>query len=226
MAADGFAERRSHRRKPLARQVRLRLPAESVRDAALVASGLLNRVIGGKSVCPPLPPGVMELSFGGKGKWKQSTGADRYRRGLYTTFVRTTPYPQLVNFDAPDSMESCTRRERSTTPLQALNLLNDPVFVEAAQVMAVRILREQRGSWEERLNYAFRLSLGREPRPQEKSRMVSYYQQQMGILEKKRELADSLFPAIELEGIDPVEAAAWFGVCRLLLNLDEFITRS
>ena len=212
--------------KLLARQVRLRLPAESVRDAALVASGLLNRVIGGKSVRPPLPSGVMELSFGGKGKWKQSTGADRYRRGLYTTFVRTTPYPQLVNFDAPDSMESCTRRERSTTPLQALNLLNDPVFVEAAQVMAVRILREQRGSWEERLNYAFRLSLGREPRPQEKSRMVSYYQQQMGILEKKRELADSLFPVIELEGIDPVEASAWFGVCRLLLNLDEFITRS
>ena len=127
---------------------------------------------------------------------------------------------------APDSLESCTRRERSTTPLQALNLLNDPVFVEAAQVMAVRILREQRGSWEERLNYAFWLSLGREPRTQEKDRMVTYYQQQRAILEKKRQLADSLFPAIELEGIDPVEAAAWFGVCRLLLNLDEFITRS
>ena len=209
----------------LARQVRLRLPAESVRDAALTASGLLNQTIGGKSARPPMPPGVMELNFGGKGKWKESTGADRYRRGLYTTFVRTTPYPQLVNFDAPDSLESCTRRERSITPLQALNLLNDPVFVEAAQVMAVRILREQRGNWNDRLTYAFRLSLGREPRPLEKRRMVSYYKQQMGILEKKRELADSLFPAIELEGIDPVEAAAWFGVCRLLLNLDEFITR-
>ena len=97
----------------------------------------------------------MELGFGGgKGKWKESMGADRYRRGLYTMFLRTTPYPQLVNFDAPESLLSCTQRERSTTPLQSLNLLNDPVFVEAAQVMAVRILREERGSWEDRLNYA------------------------------------------------------------------------
>ena len=132
----------------------------------------------------------------------------------------------MVNFDAPDSLRSCTRRERSTTPLQALNLLNDPVFVEAAQVMAVRILREERGSWDERLNYAFQLALGREPRPQEKDRLVIYYQQQKEILEKKGELADKLFSAIELEGIEPVEEAAWFGVCQFLLNLDEFITRS
>lgn len=170
---------------------------------------------------------MIELGFGGgPEKWKESKGADRYRRGLYTMFLRTTPYPQLLNFDAPDALLSCTRRERSTTPLQALNLLNDPVFVEAAQVMAIRILREERGSWNDRLNYAFRLSLGREPRPQEKARLVGYYQQQKDILEKKRELVDSLFPAIELEGIDPAEAAAWLGVCRLLLNLDEFITRS
>ena len=222
---DDLQERDTHNQL-LARQAHLRLPAESIRDAALAASGLLNRTIGGKSARPPLPPGVMELGFFGKGKWKESTGADRYRRGLYTMFVRTTPYPQLINFDAPESLLSCTQRERSTTPLQALNLLNDPVFVEAAQVMAVRILREERGSWEERLNYAFRLSLGRDPQPQEKDRLVGYYQQQKQLLEKQAELADSLFPAIDLEGVDPVEAAAWFGVCRLLLNLDEFITRS
>ena len=222
---DDLQERDAHN-KLLARQTHLRLSAELIRDAALAASGLLNRTIGGKSARPPLPPEVMELGFGGKGKWKQSTGADRYRRGLYTMFLRTTPYPQLINFDAPESLLSCTQRERSTTPLQALNLLNDPVFVEAAQVMAVRILREERGSWEERLNYAFRLSLGRDPQPQEKDRLVGYYQQQKQLLEKQEELADSLFPAIELEGVDPVEAAAWFGVCRLLLNLDEFITRS
>ena len=223
---DDLQERDAHN-KLLARQTHLRLPAESVRDAALAASGLLNRTIGGKSARPPLPPGVMELGFGGgKGKWKESMGADRYRRGLYTMFLRTTPYPQLVNFDAPESLLSCTQRERSTTPLQALNLLNDPVFVEAAQVMAVRILREERGSWEDRLNYAFRLSLGRDPRAEEKDRLVGYYQRQKQLLEKQVELADTLFPAIEMEGIDPVEAAAWFGVCRLLLNLDEFITRS
>ena len=222
---DDLQERDAHN-KLLARQTHLRLPAESIRDAALAASGLLNRTIGGKSARPPLPPGVMELGFWGKGKWKESTGADRYRRGLYTMFVRTTPYPQLVNFDAPESLLSCTQRERSTTPLQALNLLNDPVFVEAAQVMAVRILREERGSWEDRLNYAFRLSLGRDPQPQEKDRLAGYYQQQKQLLEKQTELADSLFPAIEIEGVDPLEAAAWFGVCRLLLNLDEFITRS
>ena len=223
---DDLRERDAYN-KLLARQVRLRLPAESIRDATLVASGLLNRTIGGKSVRPPLPPGVMELGHGGgPDKWKNSTGPERYRRGLYTMFVRTTPYPQLVNFDAPYSLRSCTRRERSTTPLQALNLLNDPVFVEAAQVMAVRILREERGSWDDRLNYAFQLSLGREPRPQEKDRLVIYYQQQKEILEKNGELAEKLFPAIELEGIEPVEAAAWFGVCQFLLNLDEFITRS
>ena len=222
---DDLQQRDAHNQL-LARQTHLRLPAESVRDAALAASGLLNRTIGGKSARPPLPPEVMELGFWGKGKWKESTGADRYRRGLYTMFVRTTPYPQLVNFDAPESLLSCTQRERSTTPLQALNLLNDPVFVEAAQVMAVRILREERGSWEDRLNYAFRLSLGRDPHPQEKDRLAGYYQQQRQLLEKQTELADSLFPAIEIEGVDPLEAAAWFGVCRLLLNLDEFITRS
>ena len=223
---DDLRERDAYN-KLLARQVRLSLPAELVRDSTLVASGLLNRAIGGKSVRPPQPPGVIELGFGGgPEKWIESTGADRYRRGLYTMFLRTTPYPQLLNFDAPDALLSCTRRERSTTPLQALNLLNDPVFVEAAQVMAIRILREERGSWNDRLNYAFRLSLGREPRPQEKARLVGYYQQQKDILEEKRELVDSLFPAIELEGIDPAEAAAWLGVCRLLLNLDEFITRS
>src|SRR6185369_3151040 len=98
--------------------------------------------IGGKSVKPPQPKGVAELSYGGNVKWEESTGADRYRRGLYVHFQRTTPYPQLMNFDAPNSNLACTRREHTDTPLQALNLLNDPAFFEAAQGLAFRILRE------------------------------------------------------------------------------------
>ena len=117
----------------LARQSRLRLSAEQIRDEALAVSGLLNSAIGGKSVRPPQPAGVAELGYGSSAKWKESTGPDRYRRGLYIHYQRTTPYPFLVNFDEPDSNLTCTRRRSSNTPLQALNLLNDPVFVEAAE---------------------------------------------------------------------------------------------
>jgi len=213
--------------KLLARQARLRLPAELIRDVALTASGLLDPTVGGKSMRPPQPRGVVELGFGGsQAKWKESRGSERYRRGLYVLFLRTTPYPQLINFDAPNSLVPCSRRERSTTPLQALNLLNDSVFVEAAQVLAIRILREQRGSLSERLNYGFQLCLSREPRPQERERLLEYFEQQKRILERKPELVDSLFPAKDLDGMSPAEAAVWVGVSRLLLNLDEFITRS
>ena len=116
----------------LARQNRVRLPAELVRDSALVASGLLNDTVGGRSVRPPQPPGVAELGYSNSVKWKESVGADRYRRGLYIHYQRTTPYPLLTNFDAPDSNTACARRRRSNSPLQSLNLLNDPVFYEAA----------------------------------------------------------------------------------------------
>jgi hypothetical protein len=213
--------------KLLARQARLRLPAELIRDVTMAASGLLDPVVGGKSVRPPQPPGVVELGFGGnQSKWKESTGSERYRRGLYIQFLRTTPYPQLVNFDAPNSLVPCSRRERSTTPLQALNLLNDVVFMEAAQVLAIRILREQRGDLVDRLNYGFQLCLSRLPRPQERDRLLEYYEQQKGILDRKPELVHSLFPAQDLDGISPADAAVWVGVSRLLLNLDEFITRN
>ena len=211
----------------LARQSRLRLSAESIRDTALSVSGLLNPMIGGKSVRPPQPDSVLELGFGvAADRWIEHVGPDRYRRGLYILFLRTTPYPQLVTFDAPDMVESCSRRLRSNTPLQALNLLNDPVFFEAAQVLAARVLREHPGSVADRLDYAYRLSLGRPPRPQEKDRLLRYYEEQKNILGKKRESIEVLFPAVQIEGVDPEEAAVWVGVSRLLLNLEEFITRS
>ncbi len=156
----------------LARQARLRLTAEGIRDSSLAVSGLLSTEIGGKSIRPPQPNGVMEMGYGKKGgaQWDESKGADRYRRGLYIQFLRSTPYPQLVNFDAPKSNVSLCRRERSNTSLQALNLLNDPVFVEAAQALAYRIATES----SDPLKYAFHLTLGRDPNAREIKSMSTY----------------------------------------------------
>jgi hypothetical protein len=156
----------------LARQARLRLPAELIRDASLSVSGLLSLEVGGQSIRPPQPNGVMEMGYGKKGgaQWEESKGSERYRRGLYIQFLRSTPYPQLVNFDAPKSNVSLCRRERSNTSLQALNLLNDPVFVEAAQALAYRITTESSDA----MTYAFRLTLGRDPDPREVKSMSAY----------------------------------------------------
>ncbi len=218
-------EARDPQNKLLARQQRLRLPAELVRDAALFASGLLDPTVGGRSIRPPLPPGVADLSYGSGVQWKLSQGAEQYRRGLYIHFQRTVPYPQLMNFDAPSSLLACSRRERSTTPLQALNLLNDPVFFQAAQGLATRILRENLGSPSDRLDYVFQLCVGRWPEPDERDRLLQFYKQQKEILARKPELAAGLFPAQGVEGLNSTEAAAWVSVSRVLLNLDEFITR-
>ena len=219
-------EARDPQNKLLARQQRLRLPAELVRDAALFASGLLDPTVGGKSIRPPLPPGVADLSYGNGIQWKLSQGAEQYRRGLYIHFQRTVPYPQLMNFDAPSSLLACSRRERSTTPLQALNLLNDPVFFQAAQGLATRILRENLGSPSDRLDFAFQLCVGRWPEPDERDRLIQFYRQQKEILARNPEFVTGLFPAQGVEGLNSTEAAAWVSVSRVLLNLDEFITRS
>jgi mono/diheme cytochrome c family protein len=208
----------------LARQSRLRLPAELIRDEALAASGLLNTAIGGKSVRPPQPAGVAELSYNKSGKWPESIGPDRYRRGLYIHFQRTSPYPQLVNFDAPGADLTCSRRQRSDTPLQALNLLDDVVFFEAAQALAYRLVRESPKDFHDRLNYAYELALARKPAAKETERLAKYFDQEMTSLAKDPKEERALFPA-PVEGVQPAEAAAWVGVSRVLLNLDEFITR-
>lgn len=191
----------------LARQSRLRLPAELVRDNALYVSGLLNTEVGGRSVRPPQPAGVAELGYGGI-KWNVDSGKDRYRRGLYIHFQRTTPYPMLMSFDAPDSNVACTRRARSNTALQSLNLLNDEVFFEAAKAMAWRLERETQGGVSNRLDYAFRLALGRDPSERERQRLAQYHDQQAQIFASEK-----------------AQYSAWLGVSRVLLNLDEFITR-
>ena len=209
----------------LARQSRLRLPGELVRDRALSVSGLLYDKVGGKSVRPPLPAGVAELGYAGGVKWNESEGRDRYRRGLYIHFQRTVPYPFLMNFDSTERNTTDCTRERSNTPLQALNLLNDPVFFEASQALAARVLRETPDqAFNSRLDHAFLLTLSRKPSPSEQKRLSDFYQEQNRKLESTPEMAEKLFPA-RLEGVNRVETAAWVGLSRILLNLDEFITR-
>ncbi len=165
----------------LARGPRVRLSAEEIRDQALAAAGLLSRKKGGPSVNPPQPSLGLSAAFGGGIDWQPSTGEDRYRRGLYTTWRRSNPYPSMATFDAPNR-EVCTIRRPSTnTPLQALVTLNDPVYVEAAQALARRMVRETPGvagqpGWGE-ARRGFRLALGREPTDAELSRLVALYEE-------------------------------------------------
>ncbi|MEZ5351946.1 MAG: DUF1553 domain-containing protein [Bryobacteraceae bacterium] len=191
----------------LARQSRLRLPAEAVRDSALQAAGLLYAKVGGHSVFPPQPAGVTDLTYRwDTDRWLDSPAPDKYRRGLYIHFQRTSPYPQLMNFDAPDSNVAASRRQRSNTPLQALNLLNDPVFLEAAEALAARVLREGGSDFDSRIGLAFTLALGRAPDDFEKQVMAKTLDAWQG------------------EG-SATGRTAWTGVARALLNLDEFLTR-
>ena len=197
------------------RQARLRLDAELIRDAALTSSGLLTRVIGGPSVFPPQPEGVMTLGQM-KRPWRADTGPNRYRRGLYTYFWRATPHPFLTTFDAPGGVQTCTRRLRSDTPLQALTLLNDPAFVEIARSLAARVLRErpEPATDRDRLRHAVLLCLGRAASEREFGTLK-------GVMAQER--AESSGRARETIGAAvPPE---WMTVARVLLNLDEFVTR-
>ncbi len=153
----------------LARQARLRLPAELIRDAALQVSGLLNDAVGGESIRPPQPEGVADLQY--SMKWEETQGRGRYRRGLYIFLQRTATYPLLMTFDVPDRTVSCARRENSNTPLQPLNLMNDPVFVEAAESLAARIEEAPEG---ERVSRAFALCFGRTPSPRERDAVLGH----------------------------------------------------
>src|SRR6185436_3129023 len=168
--------------KLLARQNRLRLDAEIVRDVCLTASGLLNDKIGGPSVFPPQPDGVMTLGQSRR-EWKPSTGPNRYRRGMYTFFWRATPHPALMVFDSADGFSACTRRPRSNTPLQALTLLNDAAFVEFAQALAARILKEGSKPDSERVEQAFRFCLGRKPTQEERQRVLTLLNKESVALE-------------------------------------------
>ena len=201
-------EKRDPENTLLARQSRVRLSAESIRDEALDAAGLLDTDIGGPSIKPFQPAGVAELGYGSPKKWVESPGREKYRRGVYIHYQRTTPYPFLVNFDEPDSTLSCTRRRVSNTALQSLDLLNDPVFFEAAGALAHRLETEAPADLNGRIKYAFQLCLNRAPSASETTRLASYIDTQSGIRAK------------DASAIDP-----WAGLSRILLNLDEFMTR-
>jgi mono/diheme cytochrome c family protein len=198
------------RNRLLARQSRLRLDAELVRDAALSASGLLSPKVSGPSVHPPQPDGIYRFTQIDK-HWKADAGPDRYRRGLYTYFWRSAPHPSLIVFDSPDATLACTRRNRSNTPLQALTLLNDQAHYEFARGLAQRVLKECGGGDAERIRHAFRLCLARPPSDREEKRLGELF---------RRQMAES-----EGASLQDRHLAAWTSVARVLLNLDEFITR-
>jgi hypothetical protein len=209
----------------LARQNRLRLEAENLRDVALAASGLLTRTVGGPSVRPPQPAGISELTYAGSAKWAESTGPARYRRGLYTWFQRTSPYPMLMTFDAPDSNLCCVRRERSNTPLQALTLLNDTVFVECAQALGQRVVSERAGPAPERIRHAFRLCVAREPTAEELTVLRGLFEDLLQACRANPDAAAQLVGKTKPAGIELTEAAAWVALARTVLNLDEFVMR-
>jgi hypothetical protein len=216
----------------LARGPRLRVDAEIVRDVTLEASGLLNSSIGGRSVFPPLPGFlfVAPVSYGPK-IWPEDKGPERYKRGIYTFRYRSIPNPLLQSFDAPNGDFSCVRRVRSNTPLQALMTLNEPISMDCARSLALKTLNDGGPSDENRLVYAFRRCLARQPTKEESSELL-------GLLKKEEqhfartdakpwELAanNPKEPPKLPAGTSPAQLAAWTVVSRVLLNLDETITK-
>jgi Protein of unknown function (DUF1553) len=205
----------------LARGPRVRLEAEVIRDSVLKASGLLFERIGGPSVFPPQPPGVStEGAYGGL-SWNVSPGGDRYRRGLYTYSKRTAPFAMAMTFDGPSGEVCVARREVSNSPLQALTLLNDPVFVEGSQALGARMAKGP-GNVEERIGELFRLCVSRSPQPDEVSMLVHFYQNQRERLARKELDAAKI---AGLVGDLAIDNAAWTIVARAILNLDETVTK-
>jgi hypothetical protein len=208
----------------LSRQSRLRLEAEALRDSALAASGLLARKVGGPSVRPPQPPGIAELTYAGSARWIESVGPDRYRRGLYTWFQRTSPYPMLLTFDAPDGVVCAVRRARSNTPLQALTLMNDVVFVECARELGRKLMAEK-GDVAEKVAAGFRTCVARQPTRAEQERLTDLFADLRRLAAADPVGSAKLAGPKRRNGADAAEAAAWVALARVLLNLDEFVTR-
>lgn len=216
----------------LARGARFRADSEVVRDIALAASGLLNRKVGGPSFFPPVPASLLEYNFFKPDYWEPATGPERYRRSLYVFRKRSMPDPVMTTFDAPNSDFACARRVRSNTPLAALVSLNEPVFVEAAQAMALRVVREGGKTEAERIDYAYRLVTGRGVKPTEEAELLKL------LTSQRKRLAEGWLSIDKVgftdpenrpglpEGVTPQDVAAWAIASRILLNLDETFTRS
>ncbi|HEX6985610.1 MAG TPA: DUF1553 domain-containing protein, partial [Planctomycetaceae bacterium] len=211
-----------------ARGPRFRLDAEAVRDQALAVAGLLSRKPYGPPVRPWQPEGLWD-KVGGDAADKRyvvSPGEDAYRRGVYVVLRRSAPYPSFAAFDATARLTCTVRRDRSNTPLQALVLLNDPVYVEAALAFARRIVTERPdGSIDDRLRHAVRVYLCREPSERELTVLRSLYDEQYEAASAEPERVKKLFVMPVPEGATPTEMAAWYAVATALLNLDEAVTR-
>ena len=208
----------------LGRSPRYRVEGEVVRDIALSVGGLLHHRIGGPSVFPPQPAGITDLSRGNL-IWVTDADQNRYRRGLYTFWKRTSPYPALITFDVPTADQTVARRDRTNTPLQALVTLNEALFVEAAEGLALRLLREAPAEEPARLEYAFRLCLARKPDRMEKETLATFLRNERERFRGNPGQARPLVPQSAPAGLEPWRFAAWFAVSRVLLNLDETITR-
>jgi hypothetical protein len=217
----------------LARGARFRMDPEMLRDQALAVSGLLNPEVGGPSVYPVQVPNLWkELGFLrpeiGMDEWPTSDGPDLYRRGLYTFWRRVCTYPTFATFDAPSREVCISRRPRSNTPLQALAALNDPTFLEAARVLAQRILLQGGSSAEKQVDYGFRLCLARTPTSPERQRLIGLYQQQLKSFQSEHGDAEQLVSVGSAErpaGLENAKLAAWMMVANVLLNLDEVVTK-
>jgi hypothetical protein len=229
----------------LARGPRFRLDAEGIRDNALSIAGLLSDEQGGPPIKPYQPSGIWVKVGGQKYEYVVSPGERRYRRGLYIIWKRGAPYPSFMAFDANNRMACRVKRPRSNTPLQALTLLNDPVYVEAAAAFAKRVLVEKPGAPdEERIEHAFRLAVARSPRAHEVRILKVLFDSEREAMARDPAAAKKLvatFASIrstdvwgwfgektgfELpKGSTPADFAAWYAVCSALLNLDETNTK-
>lgn len=215
----------------LARGPRFRADAEVVRDIALAVSGLMTNKRGGPSVFPPVPQNVLDYNYTYPSYWKPAEGPERYRRAVYVFRKRSMPDPVMSNFDAPNGDFACARRVRSNTPLAALTGLNEPIFVEAARALALRILREGGADDATRAGYAFFLCTSRQPTPEERAAILDLLQS------RRKRLAEGWLNPRDIATGDPArlpdlpaattpqDAAAWTLAARVLLNLDETITK-
>jgi hypothetical protein len=215
----------------LARGPRFRVDAEIIRDIALSIGGLLDRRVGGPSVFPPAPSFLFQppISYGPK-VWDEAKGVERYRRALYTFRYRSVPYPALQTFDAPNGDFACVKRSRSNTPLQALTTLNEPLFLDAARGLAAITMAHGKND-HDRIEYAFLRTVARRPSDTERSLLLRLLEQQSELFArpdaKPWELAasDPSSPPVLPAGETPARLAAWTAVARVLLNLDETITK-
>ena len=210
----------------VARGPRVRLAAEVIRDQSLAAAGLLSPKKGGPSVNPPQPNVGLNAAFGGGIDWKTSEGEDRHRRAIYTMWRRSNPYPSMATFDAPNREVCTVRRPRTNTPLQALVTLNDPVYVEAAQALARRMVREGGATEAGRAVRGFRLVLAREPSAAERERIVRLHADASADFrtdaERAKKMATEPLGAVPTDlAVDEADLAAWTVVANVILNLDE-----